>query len=274
MTPLGSADKVLRAVTDMLGRAATEDPGPVVPWSLLDDLCRLIPAEEVSICEMDVANSARVVQQCVWQQRDHDLGFAAEDGPIRQNLFWRNLGSFYAGCPPTRAGEVRRWTDRYPGREFREQPLIAEFFRPDGLRYGMTLGFPAAAGHEMNLLFFRHSGPDFTDGDKDLLRLLRPHLAEAMVAAARRRTGTLTPREWQVLELAAEGHSNADIATILLMSVGTVRKHMEHIFDRTGVRTRAAAVARWMPERPGAWNGLDARRPAIGTGSRPGVGRS
>lgn len=79
------------------------------------------------------------------------------------------------------------------------------------------------------------------------MRLLRPHVAEILAAAERQRTGTLTRREWQVLELAAEGHSNADIAMILFTSVGTVRKHMEHIFDRAGVRNRSAAVARLMP---------------------------
>jgi ATP/maltotriose-dependent transcriptional regulator MalT len=57
----------------------------------------------------------------------------------------------------------------------------------------------------------------------------------------------LSRREWEVLRLAADGHGNADIARILVVSVGTVRKHMEHIFDRTGVRTRSAAVAKMMP---------------------------
>jgi DNA-binding CsgD family transcriptional regulator len=33
----------------------------------------------------------------------------------------------------------------------------------------------------------------------------------------------------------------------LFISVGTVRKHMEHIFDRTGVRSRALAAALVMP---------------------------
>jgi hypothetical protein len=31
------------------------------------------------------------------------------------------------------------------------------------------------------------------------------------------------------------------------VSVATVRKHMEHIFDRTGVRTRTAAAALMIP---------------------------
>lgn len=123
---------------------------------------------------------------------------------------------------------------------------MAEFFVPHGLSHALTLGFPTTAGHELNLLFFRHGGSDFLDRDKDLLRLLRPHLGEILAESTRRRTGILTPREWQVLELVAEGHGNADIAAILSVSVSTVRKHLEHIFDRAGVRTRSGAVANLM----------------------------
>ena len=80
------------------------------------------------------------------------------------------------------------------------------------------------------------------------MTLLRPHVAEIYAGAVRRRRGVLTPREWEVLDLAAEGHSNAEIAAILFTSVSTVRKHMENIFDRIGVRTRGAAVARMLPK--------------------------
>lgn len=50
-----------------------------------------------------------------------------------------------------------------------------------------------------------------------------------------------------MLELAAQGDGNAEIATQLFTSVSTVRKHLEHIYDKTGVRTRGAAVARLLP---------------------------
>jgi DNA-binding CsgD family transcriptional regulator len=46
----------------------------------------------------------------------------------------------------------------------------------------------------------------------------------------------------------AHGYSNADIARILFISVATVAKHMEHIFDRTGVRTRSAAAVLALPQ--------------------------
>jgi DNA-binding CsgD family transcriptional regulator len=63
--------------------------------------------------------------------------------------------------------------------------------------------------------------------------------------AERRRQGIphLSRREREVLQLVSQGFSNADIARMLFISVATVAKHMEHIFDRTGVRTRTAAAA-------------------------------
>lgn len=115
------------------------------------------------------------------------------------------------------------------------------------MKYFLMIGLPAPAGHERNLLFWRLSGSDYTDRDKDLLALLRPHVAEIHAHAVRRRRGTLTPREWEVLELAARGYRNAEIAALLFTSVGTVRKHLEHIYDKSGVRSRGAAVAQLLP---------------------------
>jgi DNA-binding CsgD family transcriptional regulator len=53
----------------------------------------------------------------------------------------------------------------------------------------------------------------------------------------------LTPREQQVLEWVAEGKTNAEIAQILVAAPGTVRKHLEHIYEKLGVHTRTAAAA-------------------------------
>lgn len=51
----------------------------------------------------------------------------------------------------------------------------------------------------------------------------------------------LTPREAEVLLWVAQGKGNADIATILTMSEGTVKKHLLHIFEKLGVESRSAA---------------------------------
>jgi len=54
----------------------------------------------------------------------------------------------------------------------------------------------------------------------------------------------LSDREVEVLSLVAEGRSNAEIATDLYLSVGTVKAHVHHIFGKLLVRNRSQAVAR------------------------------
>ena len=56
----------------------------------------------------------------------------------------------------------------------------------------------------------------------------------------------LTPREVEVLELAADGNRRGGIARTLLVSPATVRTHFEHIYAKLGVHDRAAAVAQAM----------------------------
>jgi HD-GYP domain-containing protein (c-di-GMP phosphodiesterase class II) len=60
---------------------------------------------------------------------------------------------------------------------------------------------------------------------------------------ARRREGPagLTAREIEVLQLLARGLSNKEIAQRLVISPKTVGNHIEHIYEKIGVSTRAAA---------------------------------
>jgi DNA-binding CsgD family transcriptional regulator len=55
---------------------------------------------------------------------------------------------------------------------------------------------------------------------------------------------SLTRREREIVDLLAEGRSNAEIASLLWIAPGTVRKHLENIYAKLGVRSRMAAVAR------------------------------
>src|SRR5690606_27597877 len=79
-----------------------------------------------------------------------------------------------------------------------------------------------------------HSGHIVTEQPGD------PAGERARRAAARWR---LTRRQTQVLELLAQGHSNARIAAELRIAPGTVELHVAAIRGRAGVATRAALVA-------------------------------
>lgn len=53
---------------------------------------------------------------------------------------------------------------------------------------------------------------------------------------------TLTARELEVLSLIGRGRTNAEIARELVVSAGTVKTHVHHIFAKLDLRNRAAAV--------------------------------
>ncbi|HTS53283.1 MAG TPA: XrtB/PEP-CTERM-associated transcriptional regulator EpsA [Burkholderiales bacterium] len=63
---------------------------------------------------------------------------------------------------------------------------------------------------------------------------------------ARRIRGVLTAREVEILNWVGKGKTNGDIARVLGIGEATVATHLERIFRKLGVRTRAAAVAKGM----------------------------
>lgn len=74
-----------------------------------------------------------------------------------------------------------------------------------------------------------------------LIRLneLNPHVDARQLQG---RLG-LTEREAEVLLWISYGKSNADISQVLVISPRTVQKHLERIYEKLGVETRAAAAA-------------------------------
>jgi DNA-binding CsgD family transcriptional regulator len=55
----------------------------------------------------------------------------------------------------------------------------------------------------------------------------------------------LSAREAEVLQLVAEGCTNAEVAARLVLSVRTVERHLLNAYAKLGVRGRTEAVARW-----------------------------
>jgi NarL family two-component system response regulator LiaR len=52
----------------------------------------------------------------------------------------------------------------------------------------------------------------------------------------------LTPREFEILELIAQGMSNREIAGKLYVSENTVKTHSSRLFDKLGAKRRTQAV--------------------------------
>lgn len=65
---------------------------------------------------------------------------------------------------------------------------------------------------------------------------------EAPTRVHARTADELTPRERDVLRLIALGHTNAEIAAMLYVSVRTVENHRSSLMRKLGVRTRAELV--------------------------------
>lgn len=55
---------------------------------------------------------------------------------------------------------------------------------------------------------------------------------------------TLSPREVEILRLVAAGHSNPEIAEVLVISVNTVKTHVRNLLAKLGVSSCAAAATR------------------------------
>ena len=147
---------------------------------------------------------------------------------------------------------VTKISDFYSARQWHSAGLYSDYYRAQEFEHQLELHLPippgtdAGPGRTIRLAFFRGRGRDFSERDRALLTLLRPHLHQAYLSAERRRRPApqLTPRQWELLHLVAAGHTNARIARQLGVSEGTVRIHLQNIYARLHVSSRTAAVTR------------------------------
>ena len=54
----------------------------------------------------------------------------------------------------------------------------------------------------------------------------------------------LTQRELEIMHLIYKGYSNPEIASELVVTINTVKKHTSNIYGKLGVRSRTQAIAR------------------------------
>jgi DNA-binding CsgD family transcriptional regulator len=115
-------------------------------------------------------------------------------------------------------------------------PYLVARLRVDIARCCEKLGDVQSAEMELDAAekLFRGLG-----AEPDLARIAKSRTATPSSGA-----DNLTAREREVLSLMAQGGTNREIAGELGLSPKTVNRHVENIFDKFGVSSRAAAVAK------------------------------
>jgi DNA-binding CsgD family transcriptional regulator len=255
-TPVRASDQDLRALAAIVSQDRPDQPAGegLLPPSLLADLMDQIRCDAISVEHYDTGR--QVHRHLQGDDEDDDAG-PTEDWA---RVFWTHYWDCRICSHPVRAGDLRavvKTSDFYSTRQWHGTGMYADCIRPQGIEHHLMLALPelaeaaAAPGRYVRLVLHRCPGPDFSERDRALLVLLRPHLHQACLDAERRRhpVPRLTPRQNDLLRLLAAGHTNTQIARRLGISEGTVRTHLENIYEKLNVSSRTAAVIRAFPDR-------------------------
>jgi DNA-binding CsgD family transcriptional regulator len=242
---LGAAD--FRGALEFLEVAGEVDGVDPFPEPVLAALRRLIPADIVSYGELD-RGGAGWRTGVRWQGVPHaDVTPGICDAHLRFTYQKPN--------PPwaPAAGRSARWSDLLSRRRLQRLDVYAEVGKPLGAEYQLELWLLTPDGVAGGFSFDRCER-DFNERDLQVLDTLRPHLVQLWrnaslrtVASARLRAhaaGLLTPREREILAWVARGKTNREIAAVLYLAPGTVGKHLDNVYAKLGVGSRAGAVAR------------------------------
>jgi DNA-binding CsgD family transcriptional regulator len=255
ITPVRASDRDLRTLAAIASQDRPDLPdGEGLAPSLLADLMGQILCDALSLDSWDSG------QQTVWFSQeipsgDVRIGFEGQD-----EVYWEN----HEDCQPcsytARTGDQRSVitiSDFYSARQWHSTGMYTDFSRPMGMDHSLMVCLPSALpatagpGRYVRLTLQRGPGPDFSERDRAVLTLLAPHLDRAYLDVERRRrvVPRLTPRQTGLLHLVAAGHTNTQIARRLGISEGTVRTHLENIYERLQVSSRTAAVTRAFADR-------------------------
>lgn len=145
-----------------------------------------------------------------------------------------------------RRRNATRVSEIIPQRELLKTEFFNDFLFRDGLYWGINLYAYDGNLNIGDVRVWRGKRRDnFDDSDVALLQLVKPFFATAMkrLRAADMR---LTPREAEVARLLCAGKRDEDIARALGIAFTTVRTHLRSLFDKSGVASRTALVARLM----------------------------
>jgi DNA-binding CsgD family transcriptional regulator len=251
--PVRASDRDLRALAAIVSEDRPDLPdGEGLPPSLLADLMGQVGCDSLGL---DGWDSGR--QTCWFSQ---EIPPGAIDFEPTDQVFWANYWDCHHCSYSARTGDQRSVitvADFYSARQWHSTGMYIDRDRLLGLEHYLMVCLPralpptAGPGRYVRLTLCRGPGLDFSERDRAVLTQLGPHLDQAYLDAERRRhpIPRITARQRDLLRLLAAGHTNSQIARRLGISEGTVRTHLENIYERLGVSSRTAAVTRAFPDR-------------------------
>jgi DNA-binding CsgD family transcriptional regulator len=219
--------------------AAVTGPDPF-PSELLDRLRALVPSDFVSYCELDERGRFAVAYEACARGRGVDASQPEEE---LLPGFWQFMHEHPLCAYQSRTGDftARKFSDFVTRSQWHCLGLYAEYFRFYGVEERMVVGLPTRPWHSKVVALDRCGDRDFSERDRLLLNLLRPHLA-ALDAAAR------TRRLAAVVQLDHDG-----AAVVVLQSVDhvdfatTSATHMlARYFDPTSDGRLPEPVRAWL----------------------------
>lgn len=241
------------AIIEFILLAAAEEGARPFPEPVVDELSRVVPCDTVAyrawsrtrVLDRSFAPDDLADRWEVWLQYPD----FRRDDPYPSELGKRNGGRPAVSAPEQIATPLVL-TDAISERRLWQTGLYRELMRPFGVRDVVKLFLPQHDG-AASAFVFDMSSVGFSEPDRTVLTRLVPALIQfqrnarlrSAKSSATGALGLLTPRERTVLGRAADGETNAEIAAALYIGESTVRKHLEHIYDKLEVRNRAAAAA-------------------------------
>jgi DNA-binding CsgD family transcriptional regulator len=244
MTRLTAAD--LEAILSFLEDAQTVDGPAPFTTELLDRLADIAGCTFASYIEVDGARRAfhRYVSCSAESRSEPDEGWWVSPRRVQLDRYKRANGQ----------GSMIVLSDVFT----RRQRTCGDFnrnFRDFGVSDEIQVNLDPRRPWAAWLNVSRER--DFGDRERLMFDLLRPHLRGLYRSAELRQrlaaatptfdpdaVDRLTPREQEVMSCVAEGLSNAEIASVLVVERSTVRKHLENVYEKLDVRSRTAALAK------------------------------
>jgi DNA-binding CsgD family transcriptional regulator len=239
---------------------------------VLEELYAPVSSQEYPDRVITLVSGLISVGSCSYNHLDGSRALAYEIQPVDVLAFPDSYALFELHLPEhpvlsyaetTGDGSACRVSDLVSDRQFRSLGLYRDFYRPAETDYQLGFLVPYAGGGEIAVALNR-KGRDFSTEERDVLELMRPHVAQAAAIAAllsqpiqgnldeAGEWPRLTVRQKRILQLVADGYADRQVGRILGISTRTVHAHLQHIYRALDVSSRTEALARLRERSPAA----------------------